>query len=147
MSASARIPHALRRRVLTRSNGVCAFCKSPEELMGVTFEIDHITPLAAGGKTTNANLCLCCPTCNRHKAARVAALDPTSGESSPLFHPTRDRWDDHFEWRNGVTTVFGRTSVGRATVAALQMNRSQMVLLRSYWAATGLHPGVAVKNR
>jgi hypothetical protein len=105
--------------------------------MGVTFEVDHITPTAAGGKTTLANLCLSCPMCNRHKAARVTVPDPANGEIVALFHPTRDRWEAHFEWMNGVTTVGGRTPVGRATVAALQMNRPQMVLLRSYWAATG----------
>lgn len=34
--------------------------------MGVTFEVDHIVPAAGGGKTRLSNLCLCCPTCNRH---------------------------------------------------------------------------------
>ena len=106
--------------------------------MGVTFEIDHVVPRSAGGKTTRGNLCLCCPTCNRHKAARLHALDPATGERSPLFHPVRDAWEDHFEWRDGATIIAGRTPAGRTTIVALQMNRPVMVELRRYWVATGL---------
>jgi hypothetical protein len=108
--------------------------------MGVTFEIDHVTPRAAGGKTTLDNVCLCCPTCNRHKAARTSAPDPVSGERMPLFHPVRDAWEAHFAWRDGATLVAGRTATRRATVEALHMNRPVMVELRRYWAATGVHP-------
>lgn len=108
--------------------------------MGVTFEVDHITPRAARGRTTLANLCLCCPTCNRHKASRSSVRDPLTGASVPLFHPVRDFWDEHFEWADGATVVAGRTPVGRATAEALQMNRPLIVELRRYWAATGRHP-------
>jgi hypothetical protein len=108
--------------------------------MGVTFEVDHIVPRSAGGKTSLGNLCLSCPTCNRHKAARTHAEDPATGERAPLFHPVRDLWEDHFEWSEGATIITGRTLVGRATVHALHMNRPVMVELRRYWAATGLHP-------
>lgn len=108
--------------------------------MGVTFEVDHITPRSAGGPTTLENLCLCCPTCNRHKAARTHAPDPLTGEMTPLFHPARDGWEDHFEWREQASLVVGRTMAGRATVEALRMNRPQIIELRRYWAATGRHP-------
>lgn len=76
--------------------------------MGVTFEIDHIIPLAEGGKTSLANLCLCCPSCNRHKAAqsstkqhgaaRSSAIDPSTNRKTSLFHPLRERWSEHFAW-------------------------------------------------
>lgn len=108
--------------------------------MGVTFEVDHIIPRSAGGATTLENLCLCCPTCNRHKAARTQAPDPITEEMTPLFHPARDAWDDHFEWHDQGSVLVGRTIVGRATVDALRMNRPQIVELRRYWAATGHHP-------
>jgi len=98
--------------------------------MGVTFGVDHIIPRAAGGKTTQSNLCLCCPTCNRHKAARLQAPDPLGGETIPLFHPIRDTWEEHFEWREGATVLAGRTAIGRTTAQALQMNRPAMVALR-----------------
>jgi len=108
--------------------------------MGVTFEIDHITPASSEGKTILSNLCLSCPTCNRHKANRLTAPDPRDGAPVALFHPHRDVWSDHFEWRDGATQLFGKTPAGRATISALQMNRSQITLLRAYWVATGRHP-------
>jgi hypothetical protein len=114
--------------------------------MGVTFEVDHITPASAGGKTTLSNLCLCCPTCNRHKASRIAAPDALSGATVPLFHPVCDRWDEHLEWHEQATVLFGRTATGRATIEALQMNRPQIVQLRRYWVATGRHPAGSLKE-
>jgi hypothetical protein len=108
--------------------------------MGVTFEVDHITPRAKGGKTTLDNLCLCCPMCNRHKWMRTRAPDPQTGKLVSLFHPIRDAWQEHFEWQEGAALIAGRTPCGRTTAAALQMNRPVMIELRRYWAATGRHP-------
>jgi 5-methylcytosine-specific restriction endonuclease McrA len=62
--------------------------------MGVTFEIDHIVPRSAGGETRAKNLCLSCPPCNRHKAARLGARDPKSGEEVSLYHPNNQAWSD-----------------------------------------------------
>lgn len=108
--------------------------------MGVTFEIDHIVPRSAGGATVLANLCLCCPTCNRHKAARTTVADPIGGAMVALFHPVLDAWEEHFEWREVATMIAGRTAKGRATVDALRMNRPAIIELRRYWASSGRHP-------
>jgi hypothetical protein len=108
--------------------------------MGVTFEVEHVIPRSAGGKTEADNLCLSCPTCNRHKAARLIALDPTSGEEVSLYHPHRQVWSRHFTWSEDGTQVIGLTAVSRATIIALRMNRLQIVQLRRYWVAMGLHP-------
>ena len=137
---SPRIPVHLRRRVLADAGGRCAYCQSPEELMGVTFEIDHIIPRSAGGDKSPENLCVTCPTCNRHKAARLTAHDPASGDEVPLFHPLKQVWTEHFKWSNDGTQVVGLTPVGRATVEALQVNRPVIVQLRRYWVALSLHP-------
>ena len=137
---TTRIPASLRKLILFRDAGLCSFCRCAEKLMGVTFEIDHIVPRSRGGMTTLENLCVCCPTCNRHKAARTHASDPETMERAPLFHPVRDVWDAHFEWSEGATILVGRTPVGRTTVDALFINRSVMVELRRFWAAMGLHP-------
>jgi hypothetical protein len=106
----------------------------------VTFEVDHVVPVALGGETTPENLCLCCPSCNRHKGARVAAPDPRTSAMTRLFHPVRDRWRRHFEWQEGGALLVGRTPVGRTTVEALHINRALLVELRRYWIATGRHP-------
>ncbi|MDZ7363375.1 MAG: HNH endonuclease [candidate division KSB1 bacterium] len=122
------------------ARGRCAFCRSEERLMGVTFEIDHIVPRLQRGKTLIDNLCLCCPSCNRHKSVRAQAVDPTTGAETPLFHPTHDHWPEHFAWSDDGARILGLTPTGRATIEALKMNRSQMLELRRYWLANGNHP-------
>ncbi len=108
--------------------------------MGVTFEIDHIIPQSAGGRTHEENLCLSCPTCNRHKAARHTVRDPETQKEVTLYHPQVNDWGEHFAWNDSGIRVVGLTPVGRATVEALRMNRPQIVQLRRYWVALGLHP-------
>lgn len=136
----SHVPGWLREQVLASARGLCAYCRSAQELMGVTFELDHIIPESAGGSTSLENLCLSCPTCNRFKAGRLTALDPATGAAVSLFHPGHQNWDDHFEWSGDGRRIQGRTPVGRATIEALQMNRALMVRLRGYWVALGLHP-------
>jgi len=139
---SAHISAQLREQVIANAGGRCAYCQSRQDLMGVTFEVDHIIPESAGGPTSLQNLCLSCPTCNRYKARRLTAQDPISGNVVPLFHPLKQAWTEHFTWSGDGTKVIGLTSVGRATVEALQMNRPTIVQLRGYWVALGLHqPG------
>lgn len=133
-----RIPKSLRKAVIESSQGRCAYCHNPENLMGVTFEVDHITPRSTKGKTVIENLCLTCPTCNRHKANRVSAVDPVSNQTVDLFHPNQNRWADHFKWSNDKSEILGLTPTGRATVEALHINRPAMILLRRYWKATGI---------
>jgi len=135
-----RVPARLRRQVLAEANGRCAFCRSEERLMGVTFEVDHIIPRLHGGKTSVDNLCLCCPSCNRHKSTKADAVDPATGDKSPLFNPKSDRWLEHFSWSDDGTLMVGLTSKGRATIEAIKMNRPQMIELRKYWLLTGDHP-------
>lgn len=136
---SQHVSAALREQVWSQAGGLCAYCHSAEALLGVTFEIDHIVPLAAGGGTVADNLCLSCPTCNRHKGARQTALDPANGEEKPLFHPLAQAWGDHFTWSEDGATVIGLTPAGRATIALLRMNRPVLVQMRRYWVASGLH--------
>ncbi len=104
--------------------------------MGVAFEVDHIIPRSAAGRTRLDNLCLSCPTCNRYKASRRSARDPASGRLVQLFRPNLDQWAEHFEWSADGTQIVGRTPSGRATVEALHFNRPAMSALRQYWRAT-----------
>lgn len=136
------VPANLRRKVSASARGRCAFCLSEERLMGVTFEVDHIIPRIRGGKTVIENLCLCCPSCNRHKAAKTRATDPLTHTETSLFHPKFDNWPEHFEWSDDGREMIGLTPTGRATIETLKMNRPQMLELRKYWLATGNHPGM-----
>jgi 5-methylcytosine-specific restriction endonuclease McrA len=89
---SAYIPAELRRQIRINFSNRCAYCQTPEELTAVTFEIEHIIPRVAGGDTTAENLCLACPTCNRHKAHRQFFPDPVTDKEAVLFHPHQQSW-------------------------------------------------------
>ena len=47
---------------------------------------------------------------------------------APVFNPRTEKWQDHFEMRE--SQILGRTPMGRATVAALAMNRPVAVAIR-----------------
>jgi hypothetical protein len=128
----------LRRLVVDRAGGRCEYCGLSQEGQEATFHIDHIVPRVAGGPTVAENLALACVSCSLRKEARRSASDPLTGRRVALFHPRRQRWADHFQW-HGVTVV-GRTPTGRATVVALQMNRSLILAIRQEEADRGRHP-------
>lgn len=103
-----------------------------------TFHIDHVKPVAAGGKTELDNLALACVGCSLYKGARLVAIDPQTSEQTPLFNLRRDDWKQHFQWR-GVELV-GLTASGRATIMALKVNRPSMVVIRREEKLLGRHP-------
>src|SRR5207253_9148302 len=65
------IPQALRTEAEIHFRGRCAYCLSPQALMNVTFEVDHILPEKEGGLTVSDNLAFSCPLCNGFKGART----------------------------------------------------------------------------
>lgn len=137
---SAYIPVDLQRRVRERFANCCAYCRSAEDLTVSIFEFEHVVPRSAGGQSVFENLCLACPTCNRFKSDRRTVTDPASGLEVRLFQPQQDAWSDHFGWSEDATELIGSTPVARATIAALRMNRSQLIRVRRMWFAMGLHP-------
>jgi 5-methylcytosine-specific restriction endonuclease McrA len=97
------VPEHLRRFVADRAQQRCEYCRLHENDAYFTHEIDHIYAEKHGGTTTEDNLCLACAECNRYKGSDLSSIDPESGEIEPLFHPRRDRWQEHFQLRD-----FGR---------------------------------------
>lgn len=136
----ATIPKSLRAEVRSRAKGRCEYCRSAEIYCGYQFEIDHIKPLAANGETVLDNLALACSNCNGHKNARTIVLDSQTGERTRLFDPRSDQWQAHFEWIEEGLKVVGKTSIGRATTTALDMNNSAVVAARAFWISFGIHP-------
>ena len=132
------VPARLRRRVIARAMNVCEYCGLSQVRQEATFHIDHVVPKKAGGPTTAANLALACVSCSLRKAARESAADPETLLDVPLFHPRRQNWHDHFRW-NGFEVV-GITPSGRATIAALQLNRPALLAIRAEEAVRGRHP-------
>ncbi len=132
------IPAALRDEVIVRAGSRCEYCRLSQAGQEATFHIDHVTPRAAGGPTTSANLALACVSCSLRKWAKQSASDPDTGEPAPLFSPRRHEWSDNFRWHGAV--VVPLTPTGRATVAALAMNRPLAVAIRLEEAERGRHP-------
>lgn len=109
-----------------------------QALQGASFHIEHILPRTHGGKTSLGNLALACPGCNLHKADSTTATDPITGDVVPLFHPRKHPWDDHFTWASFRLEAL--TSIGRATLHRLQLNRPRRLLIRKAEGRFGLFP-------
>lgn len=138
----SRAMRVLFERVTIDARRRCGYCLAQEKVVGAPMELDHLLPESLGGKTEEANLWLACPGCNARKADRIAAKDPASGRTVRLFNPRRQLWKHHFHWSPEADEIFGTTATGRATVAALQLNRPALVIARREWVAVGWHPPV-----
>jgi hypothetical protein len=86
------------------------------------------------------NLAWACGGCNLFKSSKIDGVDPDSGIRATFFHPRADEWDDHFAWSDDYTSLIGKTTSARATIAALQMNRPSLINLRVALLAIGKHP-------
>lgn len=120
--------HNLARKVRHRAGNHCEYCRLPQAVLPLPFQIDHIVAEQHGGKSEEENLALACPTCNRYKGPNIAGRDSESGELVPLFHPRTERWADHFESTSGY--IVARTAIGRVTLQVLNMNAPDRVFLR-----------------
>src|SRR6476620_449324 len=104
----------LRNAIWDRAGAKCEYCRMPQELDRLGFEIDHVIPEKHGGLTVLGNLALACFFCNRYKGPNIAGLDPVSRVLTPLFDPRTQIWSEHFLW-NGID-LQGRTPQGRVTI-------------------------------
>lgn len=134
----------LRRLTMTRAQDCCEYCLSQARYSTHPFVIEHIIPRVRGGLTTASNLALSCQGCNNHKYTKTKARDPLTKKLALLFHPRKHTWTDHFTWSANYKLILGLTPIGRATVEALQLNRAEVVNLRSLLFAHGEHPPVGV---
>jgi hypothetical protein len=135
----AYVPVSLQRRVRDRADHRCEYCRLCQARQQGTFHVDHVWPSSASGATTLDNLALACVSCSLRKGARTAVPDPETGELVPLFNPRVDVWTDHFEFSESYL-LMGRTTVGRATVAALRLNHALAVEIRAEEAQRGRYP-------
>ncbi|MBK6768622.1 MAG: HNH endonuclease [Ardenticatenales bacterium] len=134
------ISQALRLLVTEDSGHRCGYCRCSEFLTSTALVIDHIVPVAAGGATVRQNLWRSCVHCNQYKATSMEAVDPATGAIAPLFNPRTQRWHEHFRWIDHGCIVEGLTPTGRATAAALRVNRDLAVSARRMWVDAGWHP-------
>jgi hypothetical protein len=132
------IPRHLTELVFLRAANRCEYCRLSQLGQEARFHIDHVTPRAAAGPTTAENLALACVSCSLRKWAKQTAADPETGEEAPLFNPRTQTWAEHFRWDG--ERIIALTPTGRATVAALSMNRPIILTIRQEEAARGRHP-------
>ena len=131
---------AVRRRVAERARGCCEYCFTQRRFSCDPFSVEHIIPYFLGGLAVADNLAFACQGCNGCKAIRITFIDPSTGKMVSLFHPRQQRWKEHFAWSEDFTLMAGLTPTGRATIAALQLNRPGVVNLRRVLYAMGEHP-------
>jgi hypothetical protein len=126
---SKYIPARLAARVRQRAGDCCEYCHLPQKWQEATFHIDHVQPKSSGGLTKFQNLALACVSCSLRKAARMSGTDPKSRSRVRLYSPRIDSWDEHFSMTSGFQ-IRGTTSIGRATVRALALNRPAIIAIR-----------------
>jgi hypothetical protein len=129
--------HAL---VALRAGHRCEYCRAPEAVFNLPFEVEHIIPTALKGTDTDANWALACRSCNLRKATHVSGADPQSQAVVRLFHPREERWEAHFSANVESGEIGGLTAIGRATVARLGMNSEMQIAARRQWIRLGLFP-------
>ena len=130
----------LRQQLLEVDDQRCAYCQTTQANSGSPMIVDHVVPGSKGGNTEFDNLCFACHRCNEFKGATTALEDPLSGEMTPLFHPRRQVWPEHFTWDATGIRIIGVTAVGRVTVITLNMNNEVILDARRNWVSVGWHP-------
>ena len=129
-----------REVIAKRASWCCEYCRSQARFSPDPFSVEHIVPRFGGGTNELSNMAFSCQGCNNYKHASTEAPDPLGGESVPLFHPRRDRWDEHFLWSDDASQMLGLTPTGRATIVRLKLNRPGVVNLRQVLRVLGEHP-------
>ena len=121
------IPDELKSKIRREARDRCGYCLTPQKIVSMSLEIEHIVPQAKGGTDTEENLWLACRNCNAFKHSKTHAVDPLTNTETKLFDPRRQDWAEHFEFNPEQTEIIGKTACGRATVIALRLNIDKAV--------------------
>lgn len=140
MANKPRVGEKLRASVAARARDRCEYCLSPVRYATQRLSVEHVSPREKGGTNAFENLALSCQGCNNHKYNHVEARDPVSSQLVPLYNPRQHRWAEHFAWSADMLLIVGVSAIGRATVAALFLNRPGVVNLRRLLVAFNEHP-------
>ncbi|MEM7536573.1 MAG: HNH endonuclease [Chloroflexota bacterium] len=134
------IPVEIRRAVREHAHECCEYCLCRADHTTELFVIEHVLPLSKGGTDEMDNLAFSCSGCNGYKYNKTEALDPVNNTVVSLYNPRIHQWHDHFEWSSDSRLVVARTSIGRATIKELRLNRVQLANLRYALSVIGRHP-------
>lgn len=126
---------ALQQQVFLRAGGICEYCRLPQRLTRLPFQIDHIIAEKHEGPTVLENLALACLHCNSYKGPCIAGRNRETGEVTRLFNPRTDNWQDHFTWDG--SRLVGKTAIGRVTINVLKINLDYRLVIRAALIAEG----------
>tara|TARA_B100000700_G_scaffold268096_1_gene308521 strand:- start:252 stop:473 length:222 start_codon:yes stop_codon:yes gene_type:complete len=70
----------------------------------------------------------------------VSVIDPETNQVATLFNPRTEDWSNHFEWSEDLIRLEGRFATGKATIAALSLNRPNLIRLREVLKQANAHP-------
>ena len=107
------IRESVRQQIRERANFLCEYCHSPERLSANRFTIDHVMPKSLGESNEWINLALACRRCNERRSNFLDGIDPKIQESTRLFNPRCQDWNDHFGWTDKGTVIQGCSAIGR----------------------------------
>ena len=127
-----------RETVRQRAGHRCEYCKVHSAAQCAPFYADHVHPVSRGGPDGVDNRAFSCPACNLSKSNHVTLVDPETGHGVPVFNPRTDRWSDHFRFEGYM--LVGLTPIGRAMIAAFDLNSTQYIFIRSVEEKAGLFP-------
>lgn len=136
----SKLPKRLDKGIRNEAKNRCGYCLGEQKYILAWLEIEHIFPLAKGGKSDKENLWLACPFCNTFKSSQIHGIDPVNGKKVLLFNPRHQKWKNHFEFDTDKATIIGKTMCGRATVNALRLNNELALETRKHWVAVGWYP-------
>jgi len=120
-------PRTLILQLLKRAGSKCEYCKQKINIDNTFyFECDHIHPKSKRGTDDSVNKAVACGRCNLLKSNKTFVTDPLTKIFVPFFSPRTHQWDEHFEISALSGVVFGKTSIGRATAYALQLNTREI---------------------
>jgi HNH endonuclease len=134
------IPINIQRIIRELSHDYCEYCMLPSNFSTDFFHYEHIIPISLSGETILENLARSCGLCNNNKRDKISHIDPLSQQVVRLYHPRQDIWTDHFQWSDDDLHLVGLTSVGRATIELLKLNRINATNLRKLLKMADLHP-------
>lgn len=127
---------ATSQLVRQRAGNRCEYCHLPQDYSDLRFHVERIIPRQHRGADNSDNLALACPVCNLHKGTNLTGIDPDTNQVTLLFHPRRDKWEDHFALIDG--RIAGRTPTGRTTAWLLTMNVGDNLRIRQRLVRLGL---------
>lgn len=135
-----KIPPTIQTIVRMRAGYLCEYCHTNERWQYVRFTMEHVTPVAEEGADDPENLALACFHCNRRKSIKQSSIDPETKQDVILFNPRLHVWAEHFIWSSDALRIQALTAIGRATVAALELNRERVLRIRAADVSVERHP-------